>query len=51
MSQTGIHLVPTGGDRTWEKKRSKDIHVIRVENKKQITIVVSSAVDGCFLPL
>jgi hypothetical protein len=51
MNQIGIHLVPIGGERTWENKGSKDIHVIKVEDKKQITIAISSAVDGSFLPL
>jgi hypothetical protein len=36
----GIHLVLTSGEKTWEKKGSKYIHVLGVEDKRQITIVV-----------
>jgi hypothetical protein len=30
---------------TWEKKGSKDINIIGMENKKQMTICVSSSSD------
>ncbi len=39
------------GERTWKKKGSKDIHVVRVEDNRQITIVVSFAINGSSLPL
>ncbi len=48
-NQTRIHLVPTSGEKTWEKKGSKDIHVIKVENKRQIIVAISSAINGNFL--
>jgi hypothetical protein len=50
MDQTGMHLVPTGGSRTYEKKGRKEIAVTGTEDKRQITIVVSSAADGTTLP-
>jgi hypothetical protein len=50
-NQTKNHFVSTNGERTWEKKGSKNIFVFGVEDKKQITIVVSFAVNGRFLPL
>jgi hypothetical protein len=46
-----IHLVSTIGEKTWEKKGSKDIHVLRVEDKRQITILVSFVAEGSSLPL
>jgi hypothetical protein len=30
----GIHIIHTSGERTWEKKGSKDIHILGVENKR-----------------
>ncbi len=41
--QTGIHLVPTGGARTWDTKGIKQVSVHRLEDKRQVTVVVSSA--------
>jgi hypothetical protein len=51
IHQTKIHLVPTCGERTWKKRGSKDIHVVRFEDNRQITIVVSFAIDGSLLLL
>jgi hypothetical protein len=48
--QTGIHLVPTGGVRTWETKGSKHVNVHGVEDKRQITVGVSSAAIREVLP-
>jgi hypothetical protein len=48
--QTGMHLVPTGGSRTWEKKGSKHICVHGKEDKRQVTVVVSSTAEGILLP-
>jgi hypothetical protein len=48
--QTSIHLVPTGGARTWETKDSKHVNVHEVEDKRQITVRVSSATTGEVLP-
>ncbi len=33
--QTWIHFVPTSGERIWEMKGSKDIHVFGVEDNMQ----------------
>ena len=49
--QIGIHLVPTRGARTWEKKGSKHVCVHGKEDKRQITTVVSSTPKGILLPL
>jgi hypothetical protein len=35
----------------WEKKGSKYIHVLGVEDNMQITVVVSSITNGSSLPL
>jgi hypothetical protein len=45
--QFGIHLVSTIGERTWE---SKGIQVLGVENKRQVTMVVSSIANEYLLP-
>jgi hypothetical protein len=49
-NQTGIHLIPTGGARTWETKGSKHVNVHGVEDKRQITVGVSSVAIGEVLP-
>jgi hypothetical protein len=49
MDQRGMHLVPTGGSRTYEKKGRKEVAVAGTEDKRQITIMVSSAADGTTL--
>jgi hypothetical protein len=51
IDQIGVHLVPIGGDRTWERKRTKHIQVLRIEDKRQITTFVSSSTNGSMLPL
>jgi hypothetical protein len=48
--QTGIHLVPTGGSYTWEKKGSKYILIHGADDKRQITVSVSSSAAGNVLP-
>ncbi len=50
MDQTAMHLVPSGGSRTYDKRGKKEIAVTGVEDKRQITICVSSAADGTTLP-
>ena len=50
MDQTGIHVVPTGGARIWAKKGSKHVLVHGMEDKKQVTISVSSSASGNLLP-
>jgi hypothetical protein len=49
--QTRIHLMSTRGDRTWEAKGTKHIQVLGIENKRQITTIVSSSANGTLLPL
>ena len=48
--QASIHLVPTGGARTWEEKNSKHVKVQRMEDKRQVIVVVSLATNGNILP-
>jgi hypothetical protein len=45
-----MHLVPTGGSKTWEKKGSKHVSVHGKEDKRQVTVVVSSTAEGVLLP-
>ncbi len=47
----GIHLVPIVWERTWENKGIKQIQVLDlgVKDKKQVTMVVSSATNGYLL--
>jgi len=49
--ETSIHLVPTARECTWESKGSKHIHVLGIEDKRQVTMVVSSSTAGLFSPL
>ena len=48
--QTGIHLVSTRGAKTWDIKEIKQVSVHGREDKRQVTIVVSSTVTGEVLP-
>ena len=48
--QTGIHLVPTRGAYTWEKRGSKHILIHGANDKRQITVYVSSTTAGNILP-
>jgi hypothetical protein len=49
--QTCVHPIPTTRKKTWENERPKHIQDLRVENKKQITMVVSSTPNTFLLPL
>ncbi len=49
--QTGVHLIPTRRDQTWERKGVKHIQVLGIEDKRKITIIVSSLAYGSMLPL
>jgi len=51
IDQIGVHLVPTKGERTWEMKGEKNIHILRIEDKKQIIVAVSSSTNRNLLPL
>jgi hypothetical protein len=46
----GIHLVPNSGERTWEPKGTKHVQVLGLEDKRQMTMIVSSNVVGDLLP-
>jgi hypothetical protein len=48
--QTWIHSVQTIREWTWESNRTKLIKVLGMEDKRQITIVISSIIDGLPLP-
>ena len=48
--QTRIHLVPAGGARTWAEKGSKHVQILGMEDKRQITISVSSSTAWNLLP-
>jgi hypothetical protein len=43
IDQIGFHLVFTCRTRTWKTKGSKHVNVHGIENKRQITVDVSSA--------
>ena len=47
--QTRIHLVPTSGTETWKKKGSKHVAVIEIEDKRQVTVTVSSSLSSNIL--
>jgi len=50
IDQARVHLVPIGGDHTWETRKAKHIQVLGIENKRQITTIVSSSTKGhCYL--
>ena len=50
IDQIDIHFFPTGGTHTWAQKMSKHVLVHGVEDKRQITVSVSSSVTGNLLP-
>jgi len=48
--QTGVTLVPSGNDRTYDVKGGKDVSVIGSEEKRAFTACLGSAADGTILP-
>jgi hypothetical protein len=38
-----IHLVPIARECTWESKSSKHVHVLGIEEKREVTMVVYSS--------
>jgi len=48
--QTRVHLVPNGGERIWESKGTKHVQVLGLEDKRQMTMVVSLSTTGDLLP-
>ncbi len=49
-NQTCVHIIPITRERSWESKGSKHIQVLGVEDERQITMVISSTVNGFLLP-
>jgi hypothetical protein len=50
IDQTRLHVVPIVRERSWEGRRTKQIQVLSVEDKRQLTIVASLTVMViCFL--
>jgi hypothetical protein len=47
--QIRIHLIPIAIEITREIKGKKHIHVLRVEDKKQVSMVVFFVTNGCLL--
>ncbi len=43
--------MPNGGERTWEPKRTKHVHMLGLEDNRQITMVVSCNATWNLLPL
>jgi hypothetical protein len=51
FDQTGINLIPIGNSRTWKTRGTRHIHFIGIEDKRAISIVVSSSTTGIVLPM
>jgi len=49
--QTRIRLIPIVRERTWKSKGTKHIQVLRVEDNKQVSMVVFFITNGCLLPI
>ena len=47
--QTGVTLVPSGNERTYDVKGGKDVSVIGSEEKRAFTACLGSAADGNIL--
>jgi hypothetical protein len=45
-----VHLIPNGGEKTWELKGTKHVQVLGLEDKKQMTMVISSNATGNLFP-
>ena len=50
LDQTGMHLAPSS-HKTYETKGEKTVPVIAAEDKRQITVVLASSMNGNMLPL
>jgi hypothetical protein len=46
--QTRICLILIATERTWESKGTKHIQVLRVEDKKQVSMLVFFVTNGCY---
>ncbi|KAL3702357.1 hypothetical protein R1sor_020379 [Riccia sorocarpa] len=51
MDQTGLHLVPVFGERTYARKDAREIAVFGKDDRRQITVAVSSTAAGELLSL
>ncbi|KAL3675048.1 hypothetical protein R1sor_024996 [Riccia sorocarpa] len=51
MDQTGLHLVHVSGERTYARKGAREISVSGKDDRRQITVAVSSTAAGELLPL
>ena len=47
---TGVTLVPSRNDRTYDMKGGKDVSVIGSEEKRAFTVCIGSAAGGTILP-
>ena len=50
VDQTNVYIVPVG-DFTLEEKGSKQVPIIGLEDKRQITVLLGCTMSGYFLPL
>ena len=50
VDQTGVVLIPSGNDRTFDLKGKKDVPILGSEEKCAFTAVIGSAADGTILP-
>ncbi len=49
--QIRVHLVPNGNEKTWEPKGTKHVQMLGLEDKRQVTMVVSSTtIEDLFPP-
>ena len=49
--QTGIHLIPAVGGKTWNAKGTKNVKILGMEDKRQITCVMYSSGSEERLPI
>jgi hypothetical protein len=45
-----VHLIPNGGEKTWEPKGTKHVQMLGLEDKRQVIMLVSSNVVGNLFP-
>lgn len=48
--QIGLHIVPTGGERTWETRGAKHVDVLGMDDKRQVIVVVPTTANIMPLP-
>jgi hypothetical protein len=42
----GLHVVPASNERTWQAKGAKHIHVLGMDDKRQVTMVALTVANG-----